>query len=748
VSAAILSVADVPLERLLVVAAAIFVLPALLALPGWAVAGRLAGPYRRTVAEPILALAVGALLVVGLGLGFVELRVYSPGRLAVAVLLAAATGLRPGVTWLRARWAAGGSERRWDLGLGLLLLVASLPWWATAVAPGYPPADRLVWTYAVIGRQLAEAGGIPASVAEWGMVLRWLPDYLGFNLISGAYEGLLGFFPGGDALVLAAWRVPVVLLGLGLVFAVLRCWLSRGPALAGTVLVGGSLTVLSKFNAYKPEALGIVLGLVACWLVVAGLRHRRSAWVLIGGLVLGLDLAVHAIAATVLGLFVVGVAVAEWGTGVAARPGAGALRSLGWLVGAALAGLALSVVVGVLFQGRPLVATEALRPSLAGGGDPTWTFFLRSTGDFGTPEAARPALPLARGVTTPWEGLTVASGTGWWFLVAVAVGAFFVLARPSWRGRAGVVGWALGAGLLGLGMAFFALRFETYVPRWTGLVRFGQYVPVLAGVGAAFGLEGGRWAWRLAAGGPPGPVVRRWVVRGVGVGAVVWLVAVAGAAFERDAVRLSPAGERALAELARLGAPGDVVLSNALTPGTIEFFTGLEAPLEGRQPLIEEPDVLAAANELLLRAHRFWTGDAGAGDLLGDLGVRWLLVADDPALLGASAGLGGSTGDLVGRPGVEVVWSEDGVAIARVGPVGGEGGAAGAWDGAAPGASGGAAGAWGGAAPGASVGAAGALGAAPRASVGAAAVSGGAVGALGGPLSAVISRPSRIVLMP
>lgn len=694
-SAAIASMTEVPLDRVFIVAVATVVLPALLLLSGWAVAARLAGQYRGAAVELVLALTVGVLVVVGLGLGLVGLGVYSPAALAAGALLAAVSGLRPAAAWCRARWAVRSESRRRDLALWAWLLVASLPWWVTAVTPGYPPADRLVWTYAVIGRQLAEAGGIPASVEEWGITLRWLPDYLAFNLLSGAYEGLLGFARSAD--VLAAWRVPVVLLGLWLSFGVVRLWLSGGPAIVGTALLGGSLTMLSKFNAYKPEALGIVLGLAALWLVVVGLRHRRAAWILLAGLVLGLDLAVHAIAATVVGLVIVGVGVAEWGSGVAAgrvaaerpRRGRWNRRPIGWLVGAALAGVALSVAIGVLFQGRPLVATDALHPTLVDGRDPTWTFFLRSTGDFRDPEPPRPALPLARGVTTPWDGLTVASATGWWFVAVVGVGAFFVLARPSWRGRAGVVGWSLAAGLLGLGMAVFALRFETYVPRWTGLVRFGQYVPILAAVGAAFALEGGRWAWRLVAAGPLRPVARRWVVRAVAVGALAWFVGVAGAALTREATRLSPAGERALAELARLGSPGDVVLSNVLTPGTIEFFTGLEVPLEGRQPLIEELEVLDTANALLLRAHRFWTGDRRADDLLGDLRVRWLLVADDPALLGASAGLGGSTAVLAGRPGIEVVWREGGVAIARVvGVDGGSGGGGSAEDGAAGGGAG------------------------------------------------------------
>lgn len=705
-----------PLGSLLLVAAASVVLPALVVLPGWAAAARLAGRYRGTLVEPVLALVCGILVVVGVGLVLVGLRSYGPARLALVVLVLAATGLRPAARWVRRRWAEPGRRRR-DLWLGGWLVVCSSPWWATAVAAGYPPADRLVWTYAVIGRQLAEAGGIPASVSEWGLSLRWLPDYLAFNLVSGAYEGVFGFVPAADAL--AAWRVPIVLLGLSLAFAVLRLWLSAGPALAGTALFGGSLAVLAKFNAYKPEALGIVLGLAALWLVVAGLRHRRLIWIVLAGLLLGLDLAVHAIAATVLGLVVAGVAAAEWGSGIvrgwrgglsgrAGRPvGVGArvpiartLVPLGWLTAAALAGLLLSMAVGVVFQGRPLVASAAFEPTLVDGRDPTWTFFLRSTGDFREPEPPRPVLPLARGVTTPWEGLNVASGTGWWFLAAVGVGVFFLLARRRWRDWSGVVGWALAAGLVGLGMAFFALRFETYVPRWTGLVRFGQYMPVFAAVGAAFAVEGGRTAWLLVADGGLRAAARRWLGRGVAVGAAIWLSVVAGGHFERDAPRLQPAGERALAVLARLGAPGDVVLSNALTPGTIEFFTGLEAPLEGRQPLIEEPAVLAAANELLLRAHRFWAGgsgpDEGSGPgpadgagpaggavegLLDALRVRWLLVADDPGLLGASAGLGGSVAALGDWQGIDIVWAADGVAIARVE----RDGASGGWSGGAPG---------------------------------------------------------------
>ena len=81
-----------------------------------------------------------------------------------------------------------------------------------------------------------------------------------------------------------------------------------------------------------------------------------------------------------------------------------------------------------------------------------------------------------------------------------------------------------------------------------------------------------------------------------------------------------------------MGAPGDVVLSNALTTGTVESFTGLEDPLEGRQPLIEDPAFLAAANQLLLDAHDWFedpttarssTGLASAGSWSPTIPRRW-----------------------------------------------------------------------------------------------------------------------------
>ena len=143
------------------------------------------------------------------------------------------------------------------------------------------------------------------------------------------------------------------------------------------------------------------------------------------------------------------------------------------------------------------------------------------------------------------------------------------------------------------------------------------------------------------AGGHSTPRVFAVVAAIVGL---VWLTPLALARYEAEA-RIPAVGSVALEALRTMGSPGDVVLSNALTTGTIESFTGLEDPLEGRQPLIEDPAFPESANQLLLDVHD-WFAKPTDRVLPDRLGVRWVLVVDDAAALGTDATLGGG----VARP--------------------------------------------------------------------------------------------------
>jgi hypothetical protein len=628
---------------------------ALFVLPGVRLADRFGGHARVVVPRLVLAFAFSQAIVAAVGIALIVPGWFSGWAVALGVSPFAITSLPVAVGWVRAAGGlrASGARLQGPVALSGWVIAAVIPWVVNVGRSGWPPADTLQWYYDGLGAQLAAAGGVPTAVAEWGTAIRWLPDYLVFDIDSEAYLALLGFLPRADAL--AAWRVPVALLGAGLLFAVVRLWVARPAALVGVALTAGTAFYLAKFDAYKPEALGIVLGLAALWLVVRGLRGggpTGRSWVLLGGACLGLDLSVHAIAATVMGLVVVGFAAAGW---LAAK--SGRLERAGWLVRAALLGLLISVVMGVGLQGRAVVAGGALNPGTAQGPDPTWTFFLRSTGDFTVPEPPVPRRPLAGGVISPWADLRITSAFGWWLLPAAAIGAVFLAGLGGRRPRAGILGLTASGALVAAGIAFFALGFDTYVPRWTGLVRFGQYLPLFAGLGVTFAIAGylRLWAWVAQV-----RIPRQFAVIAA-LAALAWLVPWAAGRYSSDPA-IGPDGQAALAALRAAGHPGDVVLSNVLTTGTIESFTGLEAPLEGRQPLIEQPAFLAHVNELLLDAHRWFEEPVDRG-FLDRLGVRWVLVADDPTVLGATATLGGDTGSVGAIGSLTRAWTGSGVTL-------------------------------------------------------------------------------------
>jgi len=617
-------------------------------LPGFRPAERIAGRGRSLVARLLLAMAVSQFIVVGAGVVLVAFGRFSGTFLAVIALGSGLASLPAFLRWCR--------DLRSVLPTVAWVGALSVPWLASVGLAGSAPADTLQWYYADLGRQLSQVGGIPSAVAEWGAHVRWLPDYLAFNVASEAYRALLPFVAPEDAL--AAWRVPVAILGLVVLAAVLRLWVSRTSALVGATLILGGTFYLAKFNAYKPESVGIVLGLIALWLVVRGLRHGRRSWVLLAGGVLGIALSVHAIAALAMGLLVVAFGGAEW-----LALGRDRLPRLGWLIRAALIGVAISVAMGVGLQGRAIVAADALRPGLLDGLDPTWIFFLRSTGDFTQPPPVPPSFPLAGGVTVPWPGFRITSAFGWWLVPVAAIGAYLGLAFSGRRARATALGLAATGLLLGGAIGFFALAFHTYVPRWTGLVRFGQYVPLIVALAVTIGFDGYLRTWRRLAD------VRtpRALVVVAAVVAAIWLVPALTTRYEAQ-VRIAPDGTAALSALRSHAAPGDVVLSNVLTTGTIEFFAPVEVPVEGRQPLIEERGFLGTANQLLLDAHDWFTGSAGVvgGSLPDRLGARWILVADHAGTLGSDATVGGSVAATAGREGLAEVWSAPGVALFRV----------------------------------------------------------------------------------
>jgi hypothetical protein len=570
------------------------------------------------------------------------------GRLvALFAIVASLVSASPAAKWLR-------TLPREALLLVPVFVVVAIPWVAAAVRPDYAPAETFQWYYWELGRALNQAGGIPGPVREYGWDVRWLPDYIYFNGFSEAFSALMS--PVDAAVAMQAWRIPLALAGLGSLYLVARLWLRRSSAVLAVAGTAMSFLFLGKFNTYKPESLGIVVGLLACWLIVMGLRNRRGSWAIVGGVALGAAVAIHAIAATVLAFLVVGACLAEiWDSR--------GLRTRLFAAAASAAVITVLVVLatGTALQGRPLVVTDASRPTAGRAVDATWTYLEYSNGRFTYRPPPTPAAQLGR-AARPWPGISLDGLNGVWLAWLAGLGLALVALYGDRQARMGLLAILLATASLAAGIAYFALFFTTYVPQHTGLVRFAQYIPLVAGFGVGFIFEGHVLAWERITRSK----ISRYFEAVAAAVAIAVIIPVTDGEFRMDRGIEEP-GQEAIEQLARLAPAGDVVLSNSLTNGTLEFFTHLEAPLEGRQPLLEEPALLDHANATLLAAHRFF-GPEHDDTILSDLGVRWVLVADRPRTLGGTASLGGSVASAATDPRLVERWVGTGVALFEVVP--------------------------------------------------------------------------------
>jgi hypothetical protein len=578
------------------------------------------------------------------GSALLAFQVFTPTRLAVLLLLAAVVGLVPFVWWCARHWVR--------LGLHVLLIAAfAAPISVSIFSGGYRAAQSYEWFYWGLGRQLAIAHGVPAHVLEWGNPIRWQPDYLNFNLLTQAYLGLMRGV--ADPTALAVWRLPMTLLVLAMTFLTLRLWFSLVPAATATAALSGTNLYIDKIGNNTPEAVGLAFGLVAVWLAVEGLRRRRSSWLLLAGVTGGLTISVHAVAGTVCAFLLVAALVIE--LVVDRSPVSWWLPVLG---SATLASFLVVATLGVTLQGRASPLGDAKNPTGVNGSDPTYLFVQYNNGHFTTPVNSNSVHSIA---AAPWPDSDLFSLHWAWLLGLVGVGLVGVILVGRSRARRGVAVALLFVGLIAAALAYFQLRYDTFVPQHTGNVRIASYVPIAYVILLAAGIEV-----------LYGLVVRWWPetrprVLGVALGAVVPALAIGFFAATTVPIMasrpaLSTRGSQALAELERRAPIGSVVATNVATRGTLEYFTDLEAPSEGRQPLIEDPRTLDSAVQYLVRLNRFLQ-DPHPGQLQRDLGAGWFLLAKHPLELGTRLNYGRPTSRLAHKAGLEVVWQRKGVRI-------------------------------------------------------------------------------------
>ena len=384
---------------------------------------------------------------------------------------------------------------------------------------------------------------------------------------------------------------------------------------------------------------------------------------LLAGGLFGVTVGMHGIAAAVTGMLAVSAALAEiWALAHHRRA----------MLGNGLRAGALAVVVvlatGLSLQGRAVVASDAGHPVLEHGHDPTWAFLNRHNGTFYFPPQPTVSSQAADALEHPWPGGPVGSW-GWALASAVVLVAAGFSLRLGGRRRRAAVALLGTTGLTAAAMLFFGLKFDTFIPQHTGLTRIAIYLGLLYGLGLALAAD----------------LVLAWLRRlrldsrqlsAIGAAAVVfvgaWAVGVGLIALNKYG-GIGAEGRHALSVLERrAGGSGQAVLSNISTRGLIEFRTGLEVPLEGRQPVIEDPEFLSGANAALIDIHRYFENPASSR-LPRRLGVRWLLVSNGSRGLGSPFNVGLPSGEaerLAAEPYLDRVWRSRNLALFRLrGPV-------------------------------------------------------------------------------
>jgi hypothetical protein len=586
------------------------------------------------------------------------------GTTAVGILLRSLRLGRP--SGLRSPWrprAVRGRRRGWwiaaiigaALALGLIVIPSHL-----GVEPDLLPRSSTTWYYLHLAQATADLGGFPAGVGEWGAIRPFPTDYLPVTAHTAAALLLL---PGDQLVRLEIYRL--VFLSLAVLFATLlfRRWVSGPTALAGAILLLGTVRLEQKFDGYRPETVALVLALFTLWVVDRAVVERDRRLIAVATVGAALVFLSHAEVFLILAPATVGIGVARL---LVAPGGKGSRIGLRRPSGRGLAApvLAVAIVVGGVVLGATsgwaLTGESRVLGYAVGGSTPQvtaavrgrpgevpagWTFTDDATWDFYTasvapaldgtppPDAFTDSLLLPRSILVVWPGLDGRTRSGLAVLVALLVAA--VLAWPFLDGRRRrfLLGWAVFGALLIVGSVLLFSISHTYVPQRTGgrrLIPYLLLVPVVVMTA---------WLWilgRVSAPGwralvPPGrgrAVVAALALAILTTGAVSASPRADPTTDERDA-SLSPAGYDAYRWMAD-ELPADArILANAYTDGAIAAVTGRTGIVDGRAVYLEDPAFLADSTALCLGARVvFATPSApGAGTYLAREHVTHLLVA-------------------------------------------------------------------------------------------------------------------------
>jgi 4-amino-4-deoxy-L-arabinose transferase-like glycosyltransferase len=454
--------------------------------------------------------------------------------------------------------------------------------------------------------------------------------------------------------------VPQALMGVAsvaLLYDLVRRRFGRvGGFVAGLVLASTPITVgISRHN--NPDALLVLCCVAALWFAVRALEDRRTRWLVLSGVCVGLGFETKMGVA----LVVVPGIVAAW-LWLAPR-GRGLLRASGQL----LAGGVAMVLVGGAWPALVELTPAADRPWVSGTSDNRITSLIfeynglgRVDGQTGGPAGAGGGGNMFGGTPGPLRLLNSAlGGQAGWLLGFAILSGLGILVASRFRRSDPRTGWLIAVGGAFLTTAIlFSSASGIFHPYYVSLL--APFVAALVGAGAAQILRGGLNARILGPLAIAGGVVCELVVRSRYPGQLDWLPGVLIVVGALAALALAAFGSRRV----RIVAVGAALAALLLAPSvwavdTLGYATSSTFPSGG-------PASAESAG-----------GGAGFGGFGGGAGARRLApgaAAGAQPLFGAggpSAGTGGARAG--GAPGFAGAASGSG---RPAGPPGGAGGGA------------------------------------------------------------------------
>jgi hypothetical protein len=179
----------------------------------------------------------------------------------------------------------------------LLIALALIATWLTVLVPegvedtgsGRPNGTIVYYHWGIVGR-VVEAGGLPATLPEWGKQ-REFPYEYAFSVIHGASTADLADDSG--FVLEERYRIAMVICAFFAFFALWSRWLPSWWAWLATILSMNVSRIDTRLLVYKPEAFAFVLVVWSTWLFDEALERRSLRWGALAGLVLASSFLAH-----------------------------------------------------------------------------------------------------------------------------------------------------------------------------------------------------------------------------------------------------------------------------------------------------------------------------------------------------------------------------------------------------------------------------------------------------------------------